>query len=95
LYGTKGKLKIDTMDEFAYILIAPMIFYFAVLLLQEISLFSCDYVLYPSRDAYLIKKICDKIREKQSFEKFPRGEYRDPFSPPAVFPNTPPGGGGK
>lgn len=75
LYGTKGKLKIDTMDEFAYILIAPMIFYFAVWLLQEISLFSCDYVLYPSRDAYLIKKICDKIREKQSFEKFPQGEY--------------------
>lgn len=75
LYETKGKLEINDIYKFAYILIAPMIFYFTIWLIQQISLFSCDYVLYPSRDAYLIKKICHKICKGQALERFPQGEY--------------------
>lgn len=75
LYGTKGKLAINKIHEFTYILIAPTIFYFTVWLMQQICLFGCDHVLYPSRDAYLIQKICRKVCEKQALGEFPQGEY--------------------
>lgn len=75
LYGTKGKLTVRNVQDFSYILIAPMIFYFTVWLMQQVQRSGCDYVLYPSRDAYLIEKLCNKICEKQKAVEFPKGEY--------------------
>ena len=75
LSGTKGKLRIGNLQDFAYALLAPMIFYFTLWLMQQICQFNCDYVLYPSRDAYFIEKLCKKICEKQSVDCFPEGEY--------------------
>ena len=57
LYETKGRFKIANTRDFAYMLIAPMIFYFTVWLMQEVRRWECDYILYPSRDAYLIEKV--------------------------------------
>ncbi len=75
LYGTKGKLKIENLRKFSYLLIAPMIFYFTVWLMQQVCEFGCDYVLYPSRDAYLIERLCRIICGIQSEDTFPNGEY--------------------
>lgn len=75
LYETKGRFKIANTRDFAYMLIAPMIFYFTVWLMQEVRRWECDYILYPSRDAYLIEKLCSEIRGKQADQEFPKGEY--------------------
>lgn len=75
LYETKGKLKIDNLHDFSFILIAPMILSFTVWLMQQIYRFQCEYVLYPSRDAYLIQKICKMICVNQYIKEFPDGEY--------------------
>lgn len=75
LYGTKGRLKIESIQDFSQIILAPMIFYFTVWLIQQVCRWECDYVLYPSRDAYLIEKLCLAIGEKQEMECFPEGEY--------------------
>lgn len=75
LLGTKGKLKVGCLHDFTYMLIAPMIFYFTVWLMQQVQKFGCDYVLYPSRDAYLIEKLCNEICEEQIAQEFPEGEY--------------------
>ena len=75
LYETKGRLKIENIQDFSQIILAPMIFYFTVWLIQQVCRWKCDYVLYPSRDAYLIEKLCLGIREKQEIESFPEGEY--------------------
>ena len=75
LYDTKGKLNITDVQKFSYILIAPFVFYITVWLMQQIRRLKCDYVLYPSRDAYLIEKISNEICRKQVEENFPKGEY--------------------
>lgn len=75
LYGTKGKLEINDLKDFTHILIAPAIFYFSVWLMQKVCQMQCDYILYPSRDAYLIEKMCKLICGSQSISRFPDGEY--------------------
>ncbi len=75
LYGTKGKLRVSNIQDFTYLLIAPMIFQFTMWLIQRVCRSGCDYILYPSRDAYLIQKICQNVQKKQIIEGFPLGEY--------------------
>ena len=75
LYGTKGRPEITDVREFSYMLVAPMIFSFTVWLMQEVRKSGCGYVLYPSRDAYLIEKLCGMICQGQQVGDFPPGEY--------------------
>lgn len=75
LYGTKGKVKIEDLSVFAYVLIAPIILSFTVWLMRQIVHFNCDYILYPSRDAYLIEMLCQKLCDIQRVDEFPAGSY--------------------
>ncbi len=75
LYGTKGKLKISNHRDMAYLFVAPEILYFSCWLVQNIVACKCDYVLYPSRDAYVLEKICNYIVENQKLEQYPDGKY--------------------
>ena len=75
LYGTKGRPEITDVRKFSYMLVAPMIFSFTVWLMQEVRKSGCGYVLYPSRDAYLIEKLCGMICQGQQAGDFPPGEY--------------------
>lgn len=75
LYGTKGRLRITAVRDFTRMLIAPMIFYFTVWLMEQVQRSECDYILYPSRDACLIEKLCNEIRKRQTIQDFPEGEY--------------------
>ena len=75
LHGTKGKLRVCDRNTLSYLIIAPVVFYFITWLMQEICKSQCEYVLYPSRDAYLIQKICEIVKENQKIETYPNGEY--------------------
>lgn len=75
LYDTKGKMVVADIEKFAYLYIAPVIFYFTIWLIQKIRQLKCDYVLYSSRDSFLIQKICQLIKEQQSINDFPDGVY--------------------
>lgn len=75
LYHTKGKLNVTSSQSFAYLFISPMIFYFTIWLIQRILQLKCDYVLYPSRDSFLIKNLCNIVKKNQYIEDFPEGEY--------------------
>lgn len=75
LYNSKGKLNVKNDNEFVYLFIAPMIFYFVIWLIQKIRQMGCDFVLYTSRDSFLIQKICQMIIEKQRIHNFPDGVY--------------------
>lgn len=75
LYGTKGKFKLDNHRDIAYLLIAPEILYFTCWLIKNIIESKCDYVIYPSRDAFVLQKICSKIINNQSITDYPKGKY--------------------
>lgn len=75
LYGTKGKLRIDKHKDIAYLFVAAEIFYFSCWLMQNILADKCDYVIYPSRDAFILQKICSAVSENQKIDEYPAGEY--------------------
>lgn len=73
--GTNGKLKLDDHKEIAYLFVAPEIIYFVCWLMKSIIVQGCDYVLYPSRDAYILEKICNVVKEEQKLDQYPDGKY--------------------
>lgn len=75
LYNSKGKLSVKNDEKFVYLFIAPMIFYFVIWLVQKIRQLGCDFVLYTSRDSFLIQKICQMIIKNQRIHNFPDGLY--------------------
>lgn len=75
LHGTKGKLRLDNHKDIAYLFIAPEILYFSCWLINNIIKSSCDYVMYPSRDAFVLQKICLTITMNQKIADFPEGHY--------------------
>ena len=75
LYHTKGKPVICTLEAFSRLLVAPMVFYYTIWLIQEIKRNCCEYVLYTSRDAYLIQKAVKIILHNLDVENFPPGDY--------------------
>lgn len=75
LYGTKGKLKVTDHKDMAYLFVAPEIVSFSCWLVQNIISGNCDYVLYPSRDAYVLEKICSNIVKNQKIPHYPNGKY--------------------
>lgn len=75
LFGTKGKLRVENHRELAYLFIAPEILYFSCWLIQNIIKSGCDYVMYPSRDAFVLQKICAVITKAQGIAEYPEGCY--------------------
>ena len=74
-YEKKGKLELSNHRDIAYLCCAPVISYFSIWLMQKICKKNCDYVLYPSRDAFILQTICENIKKKQCFSSYPDGEY--------------------
>lgn len=75
LYNTNGKPIVEDIEQFAYLYIAPVIFYFTIWLIQKIQQLKCDYILYTARDSYLIQKIFQLIKEHQCIGNLPDGVY--------------------
>lgn len=74
-FNKKGKLELDSHKDIAFLCCAPVISYYCFWLMQCICTKKCDYVLYPSRDAYIIEKICKNIERYQACDAYPQGEY--------------------
>ncbi len=74
-YERKGKLKINDHKALAYLFCAPVFMCFCVWMMRKICEMECEYVLYPSRDAYILKKICKIILDLQHVNDFPDGKY--------------------
>ena len=75
LHGTRGKREISDHREMAYLFLAPEIIYFVCWLMKSIENERCDYVIYPSRDAYVLKKLCAVLKKNQNMKDFPDGVY--------------------
>lgn len=59
-----GKLLIETAEELTQLFIAPVIYKYVLWLAQGIWENHNDFVLFPSRDGYLIQRIYEKIRRR-------------------------------
>lgn len=75
LYETKGKLQLNDYRDIAYLFIAPEILYFSGWLMKNIIAEKCDFVMYPSRDAFVLQKICSAISKNQKITDYPEGKY--------------------
>lgn len=75
LYETKGKRRVDDFRDVSYLFIAPEILYFSCWLIKNIIKNKCDFVIYPSRDAFVLQKICSVIIKNQNIANFPNGKY--------------------
>lgn len=74
-FETKGKLTLNNHKDISYLFAAPEICYFSCWLMEQIRDDACSHVLYPSRDAYIIKKICSLVKNLQNIEAYPDGTY--------------------
>ena len=74
-FDTKGKLTLNNHKDISYLFVAPEICYFSCWLMKQIKEDACDHVLYPSRDAYILKKICNIVKNLQNIENYPDGTY--------------------
>lgn len=66
LYGKKGKVEISDYKILTSVVVAPLIIYFSGWLINEIKQDRCDYILFPSRDAYVLQKICNKLQNQKN-----------------------------
>ena len=73
LYGTNGKLRIDTEDILARLL-APIVLTYVRWTIGNIRKYKIDKVLFVARDGALPQKIYKKIKEKNK-EKLPSSVY--------------------
>lgn len=74
-YEQNGKLKIADERLLAKLMIAPVVFKYMVWLVQNLQKDAVDFVLFPSRDGYLLKRIYDLIRESCKGNGLPESIY--------------------
>lgn len=70
-----GKLVIEDVEELTELFIAPVIYKYVIWLVQNIQKNGNDFLLFPSRDGYLLQKIYEKIKVRSSNENLPDAEY--------------------
>jgi len=75
LFGTKGKVQLNSHRVISYLFLAPEILYFCCWLIRGVLEKKCEFVMYPSRDAYVLEKICKCIVTNQEITSFPTGVY--------------------
>lgn len=70
-----GKLVIETAEEVTRLFIAPVICKYVLWLTQNIRRNGNDFVLFPSRDGYLLQKIYEKIQKRELDTALPDSIY--------------------
>ena len=70
-----GKLIIENAEELTQLFIAPVIYKYVLWLAQNVWKDGNDFVLFPSRDGYLIQKIYEKIRKRNPKITLPDSAY--------------------
>ena len=75
MYKTKGRMQIRSLEQYTALFIAPVVFNYCAWIIKRVIDTGCTYILYTSRDGYLIQKIIEIIKEKYHEECIPNGEY--------------------
>lgn len=63
LYGKKGRVKVDTLEELGYFFIAPIIYEYMLWLKHKLLQDGIEQMLFPSRDGWLPYLIYEKMKE--------------------------------
>lgn len=75
-YKGNGTLIFDNAERIAELFIAPIIFKYMLFLIQTVSEKQIDFVIFPSRDGYLLQKLFHLIEETGNFSiRFPESIY--------------------
>lgn len=70
-----GKLKIADTEELTKLCIAPVICKYVLWLVQKVTADGCDFIIFPSRDGFLIQKMYQKLAEKFPERELPKEAY--------------------
>ncbi len=70
-----GKLKITDTEEMTKLCIAPVICKYVLWLAQKVTADGCDFIVFPSRDGFLIEKMYQKLVGYASERKLPEEGY--------------------
>lgn len=74
-YNTQGKVLIKHNEDLGYLFIAPIICQFVEWLMNELSKKKYEYLLFISRDGYLVKEIYDLFTKKNKRQQYPESIY--------------------
>lgn len=75
LYGTNGKVRLDTISDFGYLYLAPLLTDFILWMRNHLQKHNYENILFASRDGYLIQKLYSFMREKLQEMSLPEGQY--------------------
>lgn len=70
-----GKLKIADTAEMTKLCIAPVICKYVLWLVQKAAVDGCDFIIFPSRDGFLIEKMYQQLVGHASERKLPEEGY--------------------
>jgi predicted HAD superfamily hydrolase len=75
LYGGNGKLRIDSIEKLAELIVAPISFKYVCWLIGRVMCEGIETVVFPSRDGFILKRIYDIIAESRVDLKLPKAVY--------------------
>lgn len=70
-----GKLILNSTDQVVKFFVAPVIFKFMSWFIKKIKEAKCDYVIFPSRDGFILQKIYEYIKNKNIDLNLPSSSY--------------------
>lgn len=74
-YKKNGKLIIESEKNVIRFFIAPVIYKYSVWLVQQLIKHKNDFVIFPSRDGYILQKLYGLICENHPYLNLPTSEY--------------------
>lgn len=72
---SNGKLVIEQVEEITRLFIAPVIYKYMLWLAQGVNANKDDFLIFPSRDGYLLQKIYNKIKKCYPELDLPEAAY--------------------
>lgn len=75
LYKKKGRLKVDSIDQYVNMFLSPLVLYYSFWIAFHVIKRKYDYILYTSRDGYLLEQVVKELAEKNEWDDFPKGQY--------------------
>ncbi len=90
VYNKSGKLILNSDKEVVDLFVAPVMFKYSIWLVQQLVKNHNDYVLFPSRDGYVLQKLYEIIKHKYVGLNLPESKYfyTSRRAVLGAFPNT-------
>lgn len=71
----EGRPVISTMEDFAYVFVAPLVLAFLKWFFEVLQREKYDKILFSTRDGYFIQKLYHQMTEKYGIKNMPQYEY--------------------